>query len=233
MTRISAADRRLILIDAAFRVIAAEGVSGATTRAIVAEAGMSLASFHYAFTSRDEMMRELIAHVIENQAVAAFESLRFGNDLRAAIRDGLQAFFEVVVADPAREQTMFELMQYALRTPELDALPREQHVGYRRAVAGLLETAAADTGMVWMLPLDDVARIVVTITDGITLAWLADRDSAAASRVIEFAATSIASLAQPSDATSPVRTLQYPTGSDQNDPDQTQPDPNKTVETAP
>jgi len=233
MTRISAADRRLVLIDAAFRVIAAEGVSGATTRAIVAEAGMSLASFHYAFTSRDEMMHELIGHVIENQAVAAFESLRFGNDLRAAVRDGLRAFFEVVVADPAREQTMFELMQYAMRTPELDALPREQHAGYRRAVAGLLETAAADTGMVWMLPLDDVARMVVTITDGITLAWLADRDSAAASRVIEFAATSIASLAQPSDATSPVRTLQYPTASEQSDPDQTQPDPNKTVETAP
>ena len=224
MTRMSAGDRRLALLDAAFRVIAAEGVGGATTRAIVAEANMSLASFHYAFTSRDEMMHELIGHVIENQAVAAFESLRFGNDLRAAVRDGLQAFFAVVVANPAREQTMFELMQYALRTPELEALPREQHAGYRRAVAGLLETAAADTGMVWILPLDDVARMVVTITDGITLAWLADRDSAAASRVIEFAATSIAALAQPSNATSPVKTLQYSTTPDK---------PEKTVETAP
>ena len=145
MARMSATDRRLALLEAAFRVIAAEGVSGATTRAIVAEAGMSLASFHYAFTSRDEMMHELIAHVIENQAVAAFESLRFGNDLRAAIRDGLQAFFEVVVADPAREQTMFELMQYALRTPELAGLPKEQYSGYRFAVAGLLETAAAES----------------------------------------------------------------------------------------
>jgi DNA-binding transcriptional regulator YbjK len=164
-------------------------------------------------------MHELIAHVIENQAVAAFESLRFGSDLRTAIRDGLHAFFEVVVADPAREQTMFELMQYAMRTPELETLPREQHAGYRMAVAALLETAAADTGMVWLLPLDDVARMVVTMTDGITLAWLADRDSAAASRVIEFAATSIASLAQPSDATSPVMALQYPT------------DQNTTVET--
>ena len=197
MARMPAAERRLALLQAAFRVIAAQGVAGATTRAIVAEADMSLASFHYAFTSRDEMMRELIGHVIENETVAAFESLRYGNDLRTAVRDGLQAFFEVVVADPAHEQTMFELMQYALRTPELDGLPREQYSGYRFAVAGLLETAAADTGMRWILPLDDVARMVVTITDGITLAWLADRDSAAASRVIEFAATSIAALAQP------------------------------------
>jgi len=193
----SASARRSVLLGAAFRVIAAEGMSGATTRAIVAEADMSLASFHYAFTSRDAMLRELIGHVIENQAVAAFESLRFGADIRTAIRDGLQAFFEVVVADPGHERVMFELMQYALRTPELAALPKEQYAGYRFAVGALLETAAADTGATWLLPIDDVARMVVVITDGITLAWLADHDTAAANRVIEFAATSLAGLARP------------------------------------
>jgi len=204
----SASARRIALLQAAFRVIAAEGMGAATTRAIVAEADMSLASFHYAFTSRDEMMRELIGHVIENQAVAAFESLRFGADIRTAVRDGLQAFFEVVVADPGHEQVMFELMQYALRTPELVELPKEQYAGYRFAVAGLLETAAADTGVTWLLPVDDVARMVVAITDGITLAWLADRDTAAANRVIEFAATSIASLAQqPSGFSNAARVL--------------------------
>jgi AcrR family transcriptional regulator len=211
VTRMSAADRRTALLEAAFRVIAAEGVSGATTRAIVAEAGMSLASFHYAFESRDEMMRELIRYVIENQAVAAFSSLRYGADIRTVVRDGLQAFLEVVIADPAHEQTMFELMQYSLRTPDLTRLPSEQYSSYRAAVSGLLETAAADTGMSWVLPLDDVARMVVTLTDGITLAWLADRDAAAANRVIEFAATSIAALAQPLDSSSPVIALHHPT----------------------
>jgi AcrR family transcriptional regulator len=205
MARMSAVDRRSALLKAAFRVIAAEGVAGATTRAIVAEADMSLASFHYAFTSRDEMMRELIGHVIENQAVAAFESLRYGSDIRTAVRDGLQAFFEVVLADPGHEQVMFELMQYSLRTPELRALPSEQYAGYRYAVGELLQTAAADTGVGWLLPVDDVARMVVAITDGITLGWLADRDTAAAHRVIEFAATSIAALSTPLHASS--RTL--------------------------
>jgi AcrR family transcriptional regulator len=221
VARMSAADRRTALLEAAFRVIAAEGFAGATTRAIVAEAGMSLASFHYAFESRDAMMRQLIGYVIENQAVAAFSSLRYGNDLRTAVRDGLQAFFAVVTADPAHEQTMFELMQYSLRTPDLAGLPGEQYSGYRAAVAGLLETAAADTGMTWLLPLDDVARMVVALTDGITLAWLADRDSAAASRVIEFAATSIAALAQPVDAPTPLIALQP------------KPDPTRTVENTP
>jgi AcrR family transcriptional regulator len=211
VTRISAGERRAALLEAAFRVIAAEGVSAATTRAIVAEADMSLASFHYAFDSRDEMMRQLIGSVVENQAVAAFASLRYGSDIRTALRDGLQAFFDVVVGDPAREQTMFELMQYSLRTPELRGLPREQYASYRNAVSGLLETAAADTGVTWLLPVDDVARIVVTITDGITLAWLADGDTAAAHRVIEVAATSLASLTRPLAGDPTLVPLRHPT----------------------
>ena len=57
MTRIPAAERRAALIDAALRVVSRNGLAQATTRAIVAEAGMSLASFHYAFESRDELDR--------------------------------------------------------------------------------------------------------------------------------------------------------------------------------
>jgi AcrR family transcriptional regulator len=200
VTRMSAADRRTALIEAAFRVIAVEGVAGATTRAIVAEAEMSLASFHYAFTSREEMMRDLIQHVVANQAVAAYESARLTRDLRTAIRDGLRAFYQVVLDDPMHEEVMLELMQYALRSPALSYLPAEQYERYRAGASVLLDTAAADTGMEWLLPVDDVARIIVTVTDGLTLAWLADRDSEAGCRVIEFAATSIAALAQPLDA---------------------------------
>ena len=53
MPRIPAAERRVALIEAGLRVVAREGLAAASTRAIVAEAGMSLASFHYAFESRD------------------------------------------------------------------------------------------------------------------------------------------------------------------------------------
>ncbi|MFP3394334.1 TetR family transcriptional regulator, partial [Brevibacillus sp. SIMBA_076] len=60
MTRIPVADRRMALVQAALRLIARDGVAAATTRRIVAEAGMPLASFHYVFSSRDELMGELI-----------------------------------------------------------------------------------------------------------------------------------------------------------------------------
>jgi AcrR family transcriptional regulator len=196
MARMSSVDRRLELVQAALRVIAKRGVAGATTRAIVAEAKMSLASFHYAFTSRDEMMRELIAFVIENETSAVFSNIAFDGEVRDVLRTGLQGYFDNVVADPGHEQVMFELMQYALRTPGLHDLAREQYARYHTAVTGILE-AAEKAGIEWMLPLPEIARTIVTITDGLTLAWLADRDTEASARVMDFAADSLARLAQP------------------------------------
>ena len=197
MARMSSVDRRLEIVQAALRVIGEVGVQGATTRAIVAEAGMPLASFHYAFASRDEMMEELIAHVVETQSIAAFEAIRFGADIRSTIRDGLQAFFDTIVADTGEEQVLFELMLFAMRTPGLESLPQRQWAKYRDAARQVLEAAADSGGIRWTVPVDSVARLLITYTDGLTLSWLADRDLAAAAIVMDLAADSLAALTTP------------------------------------
>lgn len=197
MPRISSVDRRLQIVRAALRVIAEQGVQGATTRAIVAEAGMSLASFHYAFDSRDEMMEELIAYVVEHQTVAAFSTIRFGSDIRTTVRDGLQAFLETVIADPGNEQVLFELMFFAMRTPSLGGLPSRQWAKYYAAAEELLNAAAVNASISWSRPIDEVARHLVAITDGLTVAWLANRNREAANTVMDIAADSIAALAIP------------------------------------
>lgn len=181
-------------------MIAEHGISGATTRAIVAEADMSLASFHYAFRSHDEMMRELIAYVVEAESTAAFAVLRPGAHIEMSLRDGLYAFLDYVIADPGHEHVMQELVQYSMRTPGLEHLAAEQYDAYRGAVTELLTEGAAAAHVTWSLPVAEVARLVVTVTDGVTLAWLADRDTAAARRVLDFAAASLASLAIPIDS---------------------------------
>lgn len=191
----SSVDRRLALVEAALRVIAERGVQGTTTRAIVAEAGMPLASFHYAFASRDEMMEELIAYVVENQTVAAFSSIKFGTDIRTSIRAGLEAFFETLVAEPGHEQVLLELMLFAMRTPALATLPRRQWSKFYEGATELLNAAAVNADIIWSRPIDEVARALVAVTDGLTLAWLATRDRAAASTVMDIAADSIAALA--------------------------------------
>jgi len=193
----SSAERRNLIVQAAMRVIARGGVGAATTRAIVAEAEMSLASFHYAFRSHAEMMRELVVWVVDAEVEAVFSSMRVGREIRVALRSGMQAYLDYLIADPGHEQVMQELVQYTLRTPGLEYLAREQYDRYHMGVTRLLTEGAVSSGVEWVVPVADVARFVVTVTGGVTVAWLADRDTEAAGRVLDFAADSLARLAIP------------------------------------
>jgi DNA-binding transcriptional regulator YbjK len=198
--RISASERRVSLVQAALRVVAVRGVHGATTRAIVAEANMSLASFHYAFESRDELMGELVAHVVDQQRRALAPTLEVVDStitMSDAVRAGLQSYFDVLRSDPEREQAMLELTQYALRTPELETLARRQYDRYYEFAGSALEAAARQSGLSWQLPVAEVARLLVAFTDGLTLAWLVNRDDLAAARLMDFAADSVARLVHP------------------------------------
>jgi len=199
--RMAALERRERLVQAALRVIAREGVAAATTRAIVAEAGMPLASFHYVFHSRDELIADLIRFVVDNEAMAAQAALSIEGDLRTTIRNGLKAFMDLVASDPLREQAMLELTQYALRTPELGDSARLQYESYYRAAAGILEAVAAQLGIEWKRPIPEMARILITFTDGLTMGWLVDRDMTATEIVIDFAADALAALASPGEGT--------------------------------
>jgi AcrR family transcriptional regulator len=197
MARIAAADRRARLAEAALAVAARDGLAAASTRAIVAEAGMPLASFHYAVPSRDELLRDVVGLVVAQEGEAAGELLNDAVDVREGLRVALGGYLALVRRDPGREQAMFELTQYALRTPGLHDLPAEQYARYHAVAAALLEAGAARLGVRWTVPVADLARLLVVITDGTTLAWLADRDDAAAGRVLDLAADALAAFAVP------------------------------------
>lgn len=198
VTRIAATDRRAALIQAALRVVAEHGVQAATTRAIVAEAGMSLASFHYVFTSRDELMSELVTYVVSQQERALAPVLMPDQgpvELRDAIRAGLQTYFDVVRSDPQREKAMFELTHYAMRSPGLERLAQLQYASYYALAENALSVASELTGADWDRPIHEIATLLVVLTDGLTISWLVNRDDAAAEAILEFAADAVARLA--------------------------------------
>jgi len=192
--------RREALAHAALAVIARDGVHAATTRAIVAEAGMSLASFHYAVPSRDELLRDVVELVVSHQGTVAFGSLELeASDLRGAVRSVLGAYLDIVRADPKREQAMFELTQHALRTPAVADFPAAQYGVYRDLATRLLAAGAARYRVRWDVPTDELAALVIALTDGATLAWLATRDDAAAERLLDHAADAITAHAVSSE----------------------------------
>jgi AcrR family transcriptional regulator len=201
MTRIPVADRRTALVQAALRVVARDGVAAASTRRIVGEAGMPLASFHYVFESRDELMAQLIEAAVESEQrdlapVLSSDALPADLGMRELLRAGLQHYFDGVRADPDREKAMLELTQWALREPGFEPLARRQYARYHEVAAHAAAEAARLSGCSWSRPLDEIARILVSFTDGLTVGWLVTRDDAAAAAVMDVAADALAALTE-------------------------------------
>lgn len=197
MTRTSIEDRRRDLLAAAFRVVAERGLAAASTRAIVAEAEMSLASFHYAFTSRDELIDLLIAEVVAGERTAVVPEELGGKSLEQLIAEGLNGYLDHLRRDPPHEQAMLELAQFALR--DRPSLARELYEQYHAIARASLDMAAEATGVHWSVDVDIVARLLVSVTDGLTLSWLVDRDDDAARTLVLIAARAVAALADESD----------------------------------
>jgi DNA-binding transcriptional regulator YbjK len=191
-------ERREALIDAALRVVARRGLAAATTRAIVTEAGMPLASFHYAFSSRDELIGELVSHVVahEERALAPVMAAPAAMSLRDALRAGLDGYFRALTADPDRERAMFELTQYAMRTPALAGLAKHQYERYDALASSALQRAAELSGSMWTVDVDKLAATLVAMTDGITIGWLVRRDDAAAAFGMDIVADALARKAK-------------------------------------
>lgn len=195
MARILVEQRRELLVAAAVTVVARDGVAAATTRAIVAEAGMALASFHYAFSSRDELMAELVNVVLENEQAALVPDELSGHSFHDTIREGLHRYLNLLRADPLKEKAMLELTHYALRDESLRPLAARQYSRYH----ALAEHAMAVAGEHWRVrltvPVDQIARFLVAVTDGVTIGWLVDGDSRAAEATLDHAADYVATLA--------------------------------------
>ncbi|MDL9938519.1 helix-turn-helix domain-containing protein [Gordonia sp. ABSL1-1] len=178
------AERRRLLLDSAFRVIARHGVDRATTRAICAEAGVTLSTFHYVFDSREALLAALVELGTEMELGAVESALAEGVSTEVSGRDGvatmirmaLIAYIDGLVADPDREQAMISLNQYARQTDGLAEFGAQMYRRYYAAIGEALTACAELAGVSWDRPVVDLAPLVVAATDGITLSYLNIRD---------------------------------------------------------
>jgi len=197
MPRVPVEERRRLLVAAAFRVIGREGFAAATTRRVCAEAGAPLAAFHYCFDSKQALFAALTEQTLAELVDVQTEGIVVGEDVAASLRATLREYWATVEADPNREYVLMALTQHALADPKLAGVAEAQYEAYHRTARTVLETIADACGVSWAFPLEQLARMLIVVTDGVTLAWLVDRDGQAALAALDAFADQLAALAQP------------------------------------
>ena len=194
MTRLPVAERRRMLVAAAARVMARDGIAETTTRAITAEAGMPRGSFHYCFRSKDELLRELITEVVGDMVQAAREVWATDRSIEENLKAGLRAIWQTATEHPDEQLVTYELTTYALRDPGTVELARWQYESYNQQATEYLTFVVEQAHVEWSLPMPTLARLVVTVVDGLCLNWLPDRNSEIARDVLDTFAVHLASL---------------------------------------
>jgi AcrR family transcriptional regulator len=187
MPRMPLAQRRQQLVDAAIAVLTREGVPGATTRAIVAEAGTSLSVFHYCFDSKQELLDAVIKSLVGTNVDLAEATFEAGATRRQQIRSGLEAYWSHVTANPDTHLLTYELTQYCLRTPGYAAVARQQYDHYAHAFLTVLDALGAESAV----PSEVISRYLSATIDGLTLDWLVRRDDRCARQVLDLLARHI------------------------------------------
>ncbi|WP_419999101.1 TetR/AcrR family transcriptional regulator [Streptomyces boninensis] len=194
MGRMPHAERRRQLVEAAIRVMTRDGVARTTTRAIVAEAGVSLSVFHYCFSAKQELLEavmEAISDHSESRVLATVSHRAAQEDtLRGTVRAGLQAYWDHVLASRGEHLLTYELTQYALREPGYEHLARRQYERYVDAHAKVIQRI----GVELTVPEGTAARYLAALTDGLTLNFLVLGDEENAGEVLDTVADQIMNL---------------------------------------
>lgn len=202
MPRIAVDERRGLLVEAAIRVMVRDGVAKATTRSIVAEAGMALTAFHYSFRSKQELLENVIETITAHTLDLAVEVLGGDGSAEDKVRSALDTYWRHVIANPGEHRVTYELTQYALRHPGLATIARRQYEAYIAAASTLI----ASLGVAWKAPTPVVARYLISVMDGMTLLWLNEGDDASCRAALDLAGDHLVSLidtAAPDGAPSP------------------------------
>ncbi|SJN16989.1 Transcriptional regulator, TetR family [Micrococcus lylae] len=195
-THVPLEQRRRELTETAVRVMARDGAWALTTRAVAKEAGMPHGTVHYAFSSKNELLREVmrldISHLSDLAAAQREREISSAQDVRHAVAEVFTAYADSVMADPDTETAYFELSLMAARDPELRALSGQSQGEYRAVVAQLLEDMAARTGLAWDADVALVAEQALSGLFGAAVGWLEHRDDALFRALIDDAAEVLA-----------------------------------------
>ncbi len=180
----SLAERRQRLLQAGVEVVASKGLQAATTRAIVASAGMPLASFHYAFESHEKLLMQVMIEMMDKDGeIHQGLNLR-GDSQPVVVADALHQHLDDVIARINEYQALRELILHALRNGQAEIARRWQTGRVKRLQDKLVDHGAAH-GVNWTIKPSSLAPAVVMAADGVAYAYIVSRDAGAARAGIE------------------------------------------------
>lgn len=171
--RVPAKERKEQLISATVELMRREGVQSVTMRAIAKEANAPLATAHYCFTDKDELM--------ESAAEAWLKNLnRFSRDvpvhlgLRKVVEQVAEGYWRSLEEEPASLLAEIELILWATRNADTSPLAAKIYPAYEVELGNMFYSAAQSNGDQCLIGVPTLVRSFLMIYDGAALQYMTD-----------------------------------------------------------
>src|SRR5258706_6956639 len=157
--------KRDALVQAAYREIAANGFEGLRTREVAAAVGVNIATLHYYFPSKEDLIR----------GVVAFALTRFQTTLPAKgeadeqLRQHFQGLRRLARDEPELFKVMGELAQRAPRDRGMAEVLRKMDEVWTSTLRTLLRRAVDSGSVAKTVDPEDMASLIVSMLKGIYL----------------------------------------------------------------
>ena len=158
-------DRRGALVRAAYNQLAARGFEGLRTREVAAEAGVNIATLHYYFPTKEQLIEGVVEHAMERFRT----TLAPHGSPSDQLRNHLRSVKHLVQEEPQLGIVMGELTLRSARDPSIARIMRETNEGWHRIVRALLRRAVKEGDLRPEMDTDEVAAMVVATLRNLTL----------------------------------------------------------------
>ena len=159
MARPRSDEKRNAILEAATRVIAAQGLS-APTALIAKEAGISTGSLFTYFDTKGALLNQLYLDLKSEMASAALEGLPTEKDARSQLAHLWSGWLRWATANPEKRRTLAQLSV----SDEINQQSREVASWTMAGVAGLLQRSR-EHGVLRTAPLGLVAGLLNAVAD--------------------------------------------------------------------
>jgi len=175
--RVPAEERKEQLIAATVELMRREGVQSVTVRAIAKEANAPLATAHYCFSGKDEIMDAAAEAWLKNLS-------SFSGDvppelgLRKAVEQVAEGYWRALAEEPASLLTEIELILWATRNAPASPLAAKIYPAYETELGNIFSAAAESCGEECLMDFPTLARSFLMIYDGAAIQYLTDPKAA-------------------------------------------------------
>lgn len=169
--------KREQITAAALEVMVKDGVFGLTTRKIADAAGVSVATLHYHFRDKDEILLSVMETFVQTYRAALAEQVPPTQTLAERIEATVLFICGEIKKGPAEQLLLHEMTVYMLRRPALEHLARAKDLHFQ----ALYAEALGRFGGAAALDEVQIGRLSNLIYDGLVGIfgqWLATQDMA-------------------------------------------------------